>query len=97
MRRVTARVMLLSAAFAMAGASVAPVRAQPAPPATPPAAGQQGGQAAGSQAEERSKGAVGGWLWPILGLAVVGGLVAAGAGGGGGGGGGVTTSPATTR
>jgi len=78
----------LVAAFSTAGIPLAHAQTQPGQPA--------GGQPAGSQAQERSQGAVGGWLWPILGLAVLGGVVAAAAGSGGGGGGGTTSAPSTT-
>lgn len=84
----------LSVALA-AGLSTAAIPLAYAQTQSPPPAG---GQPAGNQAQERSQGAVGGWLWPILGLAVLGGVVAAAAGsGGGGGGGGTSSAPSTTR
>jgi hypothetical protein len=45
---------------------------------------QAPGQPAGEQARETSRGEVAIWLWPLAGLAVIGGVVAAASGGGGG-------------
>jgi predicted lipid-binding transport protein (Tim44 family) len=89
MNRSMLRVVGLAAALATTAMPVA--WAQTQPPAAPPA-----GQPAGSQAQERSQGAVGGFLWPLLGLAVIGGVVAAASGGGGGGGGG-SSAPTGTQ
>jgi hypothetical protein len=90
----------LAAAIATCFGPVAYAQAQSGPsPQGQIQQGQPGGQAAGNEAQERSRGAVGGWLWPFLGLAVIGGVVAAaaGSGGGGGGSGGGSSAPAGTR
>lgn len=96
MFRAMSLVIAFGAALATAAMPVAYAQTQPGQPA-----GNQpaGGQPAGNQAQERSQGAVGGWLWPILGLAAVGAVVAAaaGSGGGGGGGGGSSAPTGTTR
>jgi hypothetical protein len=80
---------VLALALVSAGGMSAFAQSQPAPAPQP-------GQPAGQQARETSRGEVAIWLWPLAGLAVIGGVVAA-AGGGGGGGGGGTTSPAGTN
>lgn len=80
--------VMLAAGFALASVPVALAQA-PQPPAQ-----QQGGQPAGQQARETSRGEVGIWLWPLLGLAVIGGVVAAASGGGGGG---SSSAPAGTN
>lgn len=99
MLRAFSRAMLLGAGIATAVIPMTYAQSRPAAPAgtqqVQAGQPQPTGQAAGSEAEERSQGVVGGWLWPILGLAALGGVIAAAAGSGGSNGG-VTTSPATT-
>ncbi len=86
-----ARSAMLAASLVVATAPMALAQAQQPP------AQQPGGQPAGQQARETSRGEVGIWLWPLLGLAVIGGVVAAASGGGGGGGGGGSSAPAGTN
>ena len=96
MIRTIALTLALAASGSFVAAPAALAQAQRTQTGQPAGNQPAGGQPAGQQAQERSQGAVGGWLWPILGLAAIGGVVAAAAGGGGGGGGG-SSAPAGTQ
>ncbi len=84
------RTVVLGLALVSAGGTSAFAQSQPAPAPQP-------GQPAGQQARETSRGEVAIWLWPLAGLAAIGGVVAAAGGGGGGGSTASVTSTAGTN
>lgn len=84
------RTVVLGLALVSASGTSAFAQSQPAPAPQP-------GQPAGQQARETSRGEVAIWLWPLAGLAAIGGVVAAAGGGGGGGSTASVTSTAGTN